>query len=105
MQPQWFHSMCCVDDETSLKFISKEGYNQEIPIAKEGYNQKIPMADGKLSTWILEHPLSPTRWKWHLSQSVRIGDLWRNPLYNDLRLTPCFPVISAQQQHLVYCQI
>ncbi|RLM66719.1 hypothetical protein C2845_PM16G11320 [Panicum miliaceum] len=94
MQPQWFRSMCCVDDETSLKFVSMEGYNQG-----------IPMADVKLSTWILEHPLSPTRWKWHLSQSVRIGDLWHNPLYNDLRLTPCFPVISAQQQHLVYLSV
>lgn len=51
------------------------------------------------------HPLSPTKWKWHLSQSVRIGDLWHNPLYNDLKLMPCSPVISTQQQHLVYLSV
>ena len=60
------------------------------------------MADMTLSMWILEHPMSPTRWKWHLSQSIRLGDLWHNPLYNNQALMPCYPVISPQQQHVVY---
>ena len=92
VQPKWYRSMSCVSSETALKFVSMEGYNQG-----------IPMADVTLSMWILEHPLSPTGWKWHLSQSVRIGDLWHSPPYNDLKLMPCYPVISTQQQqHVVY---
>ncbi|RLM73097.1 hypothetical protein C2845_PM15G13840 [Panicum miliaceum] len=94
IEPKWYRSMCCVNSETALKFVSMEGYNQE-----------VPMADVKLSAWILEHPLSPTRWKWHLSQSVRIGDLWHNPLYNGLKLIPCSPVTSTQQQHVVYLSV
>lgn len=44
-EPKWYRSMSCDNSETALKFVSMEGYNQE-----------IPMADVKLSTWILEHP-------------------------------------------------
>jgi len=50
--PKWYRSMCCVNNETALKFVSMEACNQG-----------IPMADMTLSMWILEHPMSPTRWK------------------------------------------
>ena len=47
-----------------------------------------------------------TRWKWNLSHSVRIGDLWHNPLYNGngLELMPRFPIIT-QRKHVVYLSV
>ena len=40
--PKWYRSMCCVNNETALKFVSMKGYNQG-----------IPMAAVTLSMWIL----------------------------------------------------
>ena len=40
-----------------------------------------------------------------MSHSVRIGDLWHNPLYNGngLELMPCFPI--TQRKHVVYLSV
>jgi len=60
---------------------------------------------GDSLTWILTNPQSRTKWKWQLFESVRIGDLWHDPHYNDVPLLPHFPVISTVEPHVIYLQV
>jgi hypothetical protein len=93
--PEEYCSMCCIDDDDTLQFVSIEGFCQDIPVA-----------DMMLATWILKSPRSPTKWQWHLLHSVRIGDFWLDPNYNDLPLMlPSFPVISTLQPHVIYLKV
>ncbi|KAF8753152.1 hypothetical protein HU200_011808 [Digitaria exilis] len=94
--PEEYRSMCCCigqDGEPFLQLVSMEG-------------DDIPMADVMLRTWILESPLSETGWRWRLKHSVRIGDLWHDPHYDDLPLMPGYPVISTRHPHnVVYLSV
>lgn len=92
--PHEYRSMCCIKGG-AMKFVSMEGFHRE----------DISMADVVLITWILTNPQSRTKWKWHLFESVRIGDFWHDPHYNDVPMQPHFPIINTVEPHVIYLRV